>query len=115
MRSSNFKFYLFMAAVIFFVILPIVKSGLQEMSLGQDLRRIQYEYSMAGPVAFRARLDELVRRAPLDPKEVKISMRENEREAKVLIEIEYPSRMEIFFYPVERQVVVREEIPLVPL
>ncbi len=112
---SNFKSYLFLAVVIVFVILPVVKSGLQEMSLGQDLRRIQYEYSMHGPVSFRARLDELVRRAPLDPEIVEIRMRENEREAKVLIEIRYPSRMEILFYPIEREVVVREEIPLVRL
>ena len=115
MRSSSFKSYLFLAAVTLFVVLPIVKSGLQQASLGQDIRRIRLEYSLYGPVSFRARLDELVRRAPLDPKEVEIRMHESPKEAKVLVEISYPSRMEILFYPVERQVVVREELPLIPL
>ena len=115
MRSSNFRFYLFIAALVVFGVLPVVKSGLQQASLGQDLRRIQYEYSIHGPVTFRARLDEIVRRAPLDPENVKIRMQEDQKRAKVLIEIRYPSRMEILFYPVEREVVVREEIPLVPL
>ena len=115
MGSSKLKGWVLMAAFVGLVVVPVVKSGLQEMSLGQDLRRIQYEYSLRGPVEFRNRLVELVRRAPLDPEDVKIQMRENELEGKVLIEIRYPSRMEIFFCPFERQVVVREEIPLVAL
>lgn len=115
MGSSKLRDYALMAALIGLVVVPVAKSGLQQMSIGQDLRRIQYEYSLHGPVQFRQRLVELVRRAPLDPEDVDIRMQENEREAKVLIEISYPSRMEILFYPIERQVVVREEIPLIHL
>ena len=115
MRSGNFKLYLFLAVLTLFVVMPIVKSALQEASLGQDVRRIEMEYSMLGREAFRARLNEIVERAPLNPEEVEIRMQEREPQAKVLIEIRYVSRMNVLFYPFERQVVVRKEIPLVPL
>ena len=115
MRSGKFKLYLFLAVLAFFVVIPVAKSALQEASIGQDIRSIQMEYSMYGIEAFRGRLVEIIERAPLDPREVEIKIQEREIEAKVLIEIRYVSRMKIFFYPVERQVVVRREIPLVPL
>ena len=111
----NNKLYLFLALLGVFVVIPVVKSTLQEVSIGQDLRRIELEYSMYGPQTFRERLEEIVERAPLDLADVDIRMRENRPEAKVLVEIRYLSRMEIFFYPIERQVVIQEEIPLVPL
>ena len=115
MGSGKFRLYLFLAVVTLFVVIPLVKSALQEASLGQDIRSIQMEYSMVGRDAFRKRLDEIVKRAPLDPKEVDIRIEERRPQAKVLIEIRYVSRMKILFYPFERQVTVREEIPLVPL
>ncbi len=116
MGSGNFKLYLFLAVLTLFVVVPVVKSALQEASLGQDIRSIEMEYSMYGQEAFRGRLIEIVERAPLDPEEVDIQIRENRPEAKVLIEIRYVSRMRVLlFYPVERQVVVRREILLVPL
>ncbi|MEM7585169.1 MAG: hypothetical protein AAF560_17400 [Acidobacteriota bacterium] len=115
MRWTNLRGYLSLACLAFFVGLPIVKSFLQQASIGQDIRRIQLEYSMRGPHGFRARLDEIVERAPLDPKDVKIQMQENRREARVLVDVWYPSRMEILFFPIERQVHIREEIPLTPL
>ncbi len=115
MRSGNFRLYVFLAVLALFVVMPVVRSTLQEVSLGQDLRRIRMEYSMYGAEAFRARLDDLVRRAPLDPTDVEIQMVENRREANVMGEIRYQSRMTILFFPVARPVVVREELPLVPL
>lgn len=115
MQSESLKPYLLLAVLTFFVGLPIVKSFMQEMSIGQDIRRIQMEYSLNGAKNFRARLDEIVRRAPLDPAEVEIRVRANEQAAKVLVEVRYLSRMKILFYPFERQVALREEIPLVPL
>lgn len=115
MRSGNFRLYLFLAVLALFVVIPVVKSTLQEVSIGQDLRRAKLEYSMYGPERFRERLDEIVTRAPLDPAVVDIQMTENRPEAKVVIEIRYLSRMRILLFPVDRQVVVREEIPLVPL
>ncbi len=115
MGSRNFKLYLFLAVLAFFVVIPVVKSALQEASIGQDIRGIRMEYSMYGVEAFRKRLIEIVERAPLDPKEVDIKIQEREIEARVLIEIRYVSRMKVLFYPVERNVVVRREIPLVPL
>ncbi len=115
MRSGNLRLYLFLAALAFFVVIPVVKSALQEASLGQDIRAIQMEYSMYGAESFRARLNEIVERAPLDPREVDIRIQESRPEARVLIEIRYVSRMRILFYPFERQVLVRREIPLVPL
>ncbi len=115
MGSGNFKVYLFLGILTLFVVIPVVKSALQEASLGQDIRSIGMEYSMFGAKAFRDRLDEIVLRAPLDPKEVKIRIQENEPQATVLVELEYVSRMKILFYPIERQVVIHQEIPLVPL
>ncbi len=115
MRQGNFKLYLFLAILSFLVVLPVVKSALQEASLGQDVRSIQTEYSMGGREAFRARLVEIVKRAPLDPDEVEIKIEEKRPQAKVLIEIRYVSRMKILFYPLDRKVVVQQEIPFVPL
>ncbi len=115
MRSGSTKLLIFLAVLIFFVGIPVAKSVLQEMSIGQDLRRAGLEYSLRGAETFRAKLDEIVRRAPLDPVEVQIQVQERRPQAKVLVEIRYVSRMKILFYPMERQVVVREEIPLVPL
>ncbi len=115
MRQGNLKLYLFLAALAFFVVLPVVKSAVQEASLGQDVRSIQMEYSMYGREPFRERLIEIVERAPLDPAKVDIRIQEKRPQAKVLIEIRYASQMKIFFVPISRQVVVRQEIPLVPL
>ncbi len=115
MRSGNFKLFLFLAVLTFFVVLPIVKSALQEASIGQDIRSAQIEYSMYGREPFRERLNEIVERAPLNLGEVDIKIEEKRPQAKVLIEIRYPSRMKIFFVPVTRNVIVRQEIPLVPL
>lgn len=115
MRSVNFKLYLFLAGLAFLVVVPIVKSALQEASLGQDIRSIQMEYSMYGRGPFRERLHEIVERAPLELEKVEIRIQEKRPQAKVLIEIHYASPMKILFIPVKRQVVVRQEIPLVPL
>ncbi len=115
MGTGNFKLYLFLAVLALLVVMPIVKSSLQEASLGQDIQSIQMEYSMYGAKAFRTRLEEIVQRAPLDLDQVDIKIEENRLEARVLVEIRYASRMNILFYPFERQVVVRREIPLVPL
>ncbi len=115
MGTGNFKLYLFLAVLALLVVMPIVKSSLQEASLGQDIQSIQMEYSMYGAKAFRTRLEEIVQRAPLDLDQVDIKIEENRPEARVLVEIRYASRMKILFYPFERQVVVRREIPLVPL
>lgn len=115
MRSGNLKLYLFLAVLTFFVVVPIVKSALQEASLGQDIRSIKMEYSMHGRDAFRERLNEIVERAPLDLAKVDIRIEEKRPQAKVLVEIRYASEMKILFYPVHRQVLVRQEIPLVPL
>ncbi len=115
MGSGNFKLYLFLAVLALFIVIPVVKSSLQEASIGQDIRSIQTEYSMIGREAFRARLVEIIKRAPLDPREVKIEIEERRAQGEVLVEIRYVSRMKILFYPFERRVVVRQEIPLVPL
>ena len=116
MRSGSTRLLLFLAVLIFFVGIPVAKSFLQEMSIGQDLRRIQNEYSLHGAETFRKRVDEIVVRAPLDPAEVEIRIQEQRPRARVRVEIRYVSRMSLlFFIPVERRVVVREEIPLVDL
>ncbi len=115
MRSGNFKLFLFLAALTFLVVMPVVKSALQEASIGQDIRGVQMEYSMYGREPFRERLNEIVERAPLDLEDVNIRIQEQRPQAKVLIEIRYASEMKILFVPVKRQVVVRQEIPLVPL
>ncbi len=115
MGSGNFKLFLFLAVLALLVVIPVVKSAVQEASLGQDIRSIRTEYSMIGREAFRARLVEIVERAPLDPKEVEIKIEERRPQAEVLVEIRYVSRMKILFYPIERKVVVRQQIPLVPL
>ncbi len=115
MRSRNLRLYLLLAVLAFFVVIPAAKSVLQEASLGQDIRSIQMEYSMYGVEAFRKRLVEIIERAPLDPGEVDIKIQEREIEAKVLIEIRYVSRMKVLFFPVDRNVVVRRELPLAPL
>lgn len=115
MRSGNFKIYIFLAVLTLFVVVPIVKSALQEASLGQDIRSIQMEYSMYGRAPFRERLNEIVERAPLDLGKVDIRIEEKRPQAKVLIEIRYASPMKIFFIPIDRQVFIQQEIPLVPL
>ncbi len=115
MSSGSYKLYLLLIVLALFVAVPFVKSALQESSIGTDLRRAGTEYSLRGPEAFRKRVDQILVRAPLDPAEVEVRIEEQRPQARVLIEIRYVSRMKILFYPVERQVVVREEIPLVPL
>lgn len=115
MPSGNIRLYLLLGMLALFVALPVVKSVLQEASLGQDIRSIQMEYSMFGREKFRSRLTEILKRAPLDPDEVQIRMQEDEAQGKVLIEIRYVSRMKILFYPFERQVVVRRDIPFVSM
>ena len=115
MGSGNLKVYLFLAILTFFVVIPVVKSALQEASIGQDIRSIEMEYSMYGAQKFRQRLDEIIRRAPLDPNEVKIRVQENEPQATVQVEVRYVSRMKVLFFPIERQVVIEREIQRVPL
>ncbi len=115
MGSGNLKLYLFLGVLTFFVVVPVVQSALQEASIGQDIRRVQEEYSMYGHDPFRARLEEIVERAPLDLREVEIKIQEKKPQAKVLIEIRYISRMKVLFFPLNRKVVVRQEIPLIPL
>ncbi len=115
MRWASLRGYVSLAFLTMFIGLPIVKSFAQQVSIGQDVRRIQMEYSLRGPQTFRARLDEIVERAPLDPAEVKIQLQENQHEATLLVEIWYLSKMKILFYPFERQVLIREELSLVPL
>ncbi len=115
MRLTNLRGYVSLACLTFFVGLPVAKSFVQQASIGQDIRRIQLEYSVRGAQTFRARLEEIVERAPLDPDVVKIQMQENRREARVQVDIWYPSRMDILFFPIERQVHIRKDIPLIPL
>lgn len=115
MGSGNFKLYVFLIVLTFFVVMPMVQSALQEASIGQDIRSVQEEYSMYGREPFRARLEEIVERAPLDLREVEIKIQEKKPQAKVLIEIRYLSRMKILLFPLKRKVLIRQEIPLIPL
>ena len=74
MSSGNFKRYVFIALLAFFVAMPIAKSALQEASIEHDLQRLQMEYSTSGPEVFRARVDDVLRRAPLNPKDVEVQI-----------------------------------------
>ncbi len=115
MSSKGFRLYLGAAVLVIFVAMPWVRHGLQQQTIEQDIQSIGVDYSMHGPASFRARLEEVVRRAQLDPKEVKISTREDKHTSSVAVEIRYLSRFKILFFPVERRVVIEKKIPLIPL
>ena len=115
MRSNNFNLYLLLALLALFIVAPIARNKLQEMSIAQDIDSIQIEYSMYGRKAFRAKLDDVLERARLNPKEAKIEIKEDRRQSKASVEVRYLSRMKILFFPVERPVVIRRQIQLFEL
>ena len=110
--NKGFKFYLFLAVLLLLIAVPVGRYMLQKSSIEQDIRSIGMEYSLRGPKKFRDNLDEVIRRARLDPKDVEIQVTEKKQESKVLVEVRYPGQMKILFFPIERPVVIRQEIPL---
>ena len=114
MGSKTFRFYMLLAVLVLVVGVPLGRHEIQKISIGQDIRGISLEYSLKGPKWFRERLDEVLRRARLDPKDVEIQIKENKQESKVLIEVRYVTRHKILFFPLERSVVIQRQIRLYP-
>ncbi len=112
MGAKGLRLYLILAVLALLIAVPVGRYMFQRYSIEQDIRSIGMEYSLKGPKSFRESLDDVVRRARLDPEDVEIEIKESKKESKVSVEVRYLGRMKILFFPVEKPVVIQQKIPL---
>lgn len=115
MKSKNLLLFIAFLAVIFLAVLPYVRFIVQRQALDSDLARISLDYSTQGRQAFERRVDEICRKAGLEPGRFEFDVHEDSDRGTVDVEIRYDTEFRIFFFPRSEQVVLRNRFSTIGL
>ena len=96
-------------AVIFLVLVPYVRFVVQRQGLDTDLARISLDYSTVGRARFEERVDQICRKARLNPGTYEIDISEDTNSRRVSVEIRYEAEFSIFFVTRREKVVLQND------
>jgi len=114
-KSKNLLAFIVFMAVIFLVLVPYVRFVVQRQGLDTDLARISLDYSTMGRAKFEKRVDQICRKARLEPGSYQVDISENTNSKRVSVEIQYEAEFSIFFVTRRENVVLRNEFYVLDL
>jgi len=114
-KSKNLLVFIVFLAVIFLVLIPYVKFVVQRQGLDTDLARISLDYSTMGRANFEKRVDQICRKARLDPESCQVDISEDKNSKRISVEIRYEAEFSIFFVKRKENVVLRNDFYVLDL
>jgi hypothetical protein len=102
-------------AVIFLVLVPYVRFVVQRQGLDTDLARISLDYSTMGRARFEERVDQICRKAGLNPGSYQVDITEDRNGKRVSVEIRYDAEFTIFFVSRTEEVVLRNDFSILDM
>ena len=115
MKSKNLLAFIVFMAVIFLVLVPYVRFVVQRQGLDTDLARISLDYSTMGGANFEKRVDQICRKARLEPGNYQVDISEDTNSRRVSVEIRYEAEFSIFFVSRVEKVVLRNDFYVLDL
>ena len=115
MKSKNLLAFIIFMAVIFLVLVPYVRFVVQRQGLDTDLARISLDYSTVGRAKFEKRVDQICRKARLEPGSYQVDISEDTNSKRVSVEIRYEAEFSIFFVTRVEKVVLQNDFYILDL
>ena len=109
MNSKNLLAFIVFMAVILLVLVPYVRFVVQRQGLDTDLARISLDYSTVGRAGFEKRIDQICRKARLEPGSYEVDITEDKNSKRVSVVIQYETEFSIFFVSRTEKVVLRND------
>jgi hypothetical protein len=114
-NSKKLLLFIVFMAVVFLVIVPYVRFVVQRQRLDTDLARISLDYSTMGRAKFEERVDQICRKAGLEPGRYTVAISEDANAKRVSAVILYEAEFRIFFVPWTEKVVLRNHFSVLDL
>jgi len=114
-KSKNLLAFIVFMAVIFLVLVPYVRFVVQRQGLDTDLSRISLDYSTMGRAKFERRVDQICRKARLEPGSYQVDISEDTNSKRVSVEIRYEAEFSIFFVTRVEKVVLQNDFYILDL
>ena len=109
MNSKNLLAFIVFMAEILLVLVPYVRFVVQRQGLDTDLARISLDYSTVGRAGFEKRIDQICRKARLEPGSYEVDITEDKNSKRVSVVIRYEAEFSIFFVSRTEKVVLRND------
>jgi hypothetical protein len=114
-KSKNLLAFIVFMAVIFLVLVPYVRFVVQRQGLDTDLARISLDYSTMGRAKFEKRVDQICRKARLEPGSYQVDISEDKNSKRVSVEIRYEAEFSVFFVTRVEKVVLQNDFYILDL
>lgn len=114
-KSKNLLVFIVFMAVIFLALVPYVQFVVQRQGLDTDLARISLDYSTMGRAKFEKRVEQICRKARLEPGSYQVDISEDTNSKRVSVEIRYEAEFSIFFVKRVEKVVLRNDFYILDL
>jgi hypothetical protein len=114
-KSKNLLAFIVFMAVIFLVLVPYVRFVVQRQGLDTDLTRISLDYSTMGRAKFEKRVDQICRKARLEPGSYQVDISEDRNSKRVSVEIRYEAEFSVFFVTRHEKVVLQNDFYILDL
>lgn len=115
MNSKKLLVFIVFMAVVFLVMVPYVRFVIQRQRLDTDLARISLDYSTMGRARFEDRVEQICRKAGLEPGRYSVAISEDANARRVWVVIRYEAKFRIFFVPWTEEVVLRNDFSVLDL
>jgi len=114
-KSKNLLAFIVFMAVIFLVLVPYMRFVVQRQGLDTDLAMISLDYSTMGRAKFEERVEQICRKARLNPGSYQIDISEDKNSKRVSVEIRYEAEFSIFFVSRHEKVVLQNDFYILDL
>ena len=114
-NSRNMLAFIVFMAVIFLVLVPYMRFVVQRQGLDTDLAMISLDYSTMGRAKFEERVEQICRKARLNPGSYQIDISEDKNSKRVSVEIRYEAEFSIFFVSRHEKVVLQNDFYILDL
>ena len=115
MNSKNLLVFIVFLAVVFLALVPYVQFVVQRQGLDTDLARISLDYSTMGRANFEKRVEQICRKARLQPGSYQVDISEDTNSKRVSVKIRYDAEFSIFFVKRIENVVLRNDFYILDL
>lgn len=114
-NSKKLLVFIVFMAVVFLVMVPYVRFVIQRQRLDTDLARISLDYSTMGRARFEERVEQICRKAGLEPGRYSVAISEDANARRVWVVIRYEAKFRIFLVPWTEEVVLRNDFSVLDL
>lgn len=115
MLSKKLLLFLLVSTFVFYVCVPVARHLIQRYTLASNLQQIMIDYNLSGRNQFEDKVYGIISRSGVATDRVKIKIREDLDRHRMSVEIHYVSEMKLLGLPVNQDVIIRSETPMLEL